>query len=246
MIMLLVFVFALNFAKAHTAQFFRRDYTYLQEFDAFYKVHWIQNGSLDSWNTAFTTCYDEGAQLFYPKAEGEFTSVKTLIPTLSKAPSGKHFARSKRHWRSSVIETDVDVIVGIHDEIGDGEFTTVDGKVIPKPVLQNLPMTAGHGCVLIDVDDDKYKTGPCDTEQPSKRLFICKKVDNRPCSTIDVSYTYKEETKKCYKINSISRSWQDAWHTCYIEGGTLVTIDSYAEADLIKYMIKTDTEYFSG
>ncbi|KAI5630661.1 lectin c-type domain-containing protein [Phthorimaea operculella] len=227
---LLVFIIALAFAKAHKPHFFRRDYTYIEELDAFYKVH-LQKGSLiDFWSSAFTTCYDEGAKLFYEEENEELAAVKNLV-----------------NKTRILHELSANILVGIHDEIGDGDFTTVDGKETPKS-FSEANDTGDSRCVFFNLDDDEYETGPCDTKLSLdiENYFVCKRVDNKPCSTIDLSYTYKEETKKCYKINTNSRSWTDAFHTCYMEGGMLVTIESNAEANIIGSMIPPYTKYFSG
>ena len=89
-------------------QFYRKDFTYLEEFDAFYKVHWDISGL--TWKTAFFTCDDEGAELFYPKTKGEWTIVKNLTDRMTEVPNV------------------TDIFVGLHDEFQLGEFITVDGK----------------------------------------------------------------------------------------------------------------------
>ena len=89
-------------------QFYRKDYTYFEQFDAFYKVHWDVSGS--AWSTAFFTCDDEGATLFYPKAQGEWALVKNLTDNMTDAPNV------------------TEIFVGLHDEFNLGEFMTVDGE----------------------------------------------------------------------------------------------------------------------
>lgn len=91
-------------------QFYRKDYTYIEEFDAFYKFHWDVGGS--AWSTALFTCDDEGATLFYPKAEEEWTVVRNLTDKDNK-DEGHNVT---------------DIFVGLHDEFKLGEFMTVDGK----------------------------------------------------------------------------------------------------------------------
>lgn len=88
--------------------FFRKDYTYIEKFDAFYKLHWDLHGS--SWNSAFLSCDDEGAVLFYPKIKDEWALVKNLTYRMAKPPNITN------------------IFVGLHDDFGLGEFITVDGK----------------------------------------------------------------------------------------------------------------------
>lgn len=89
-------------------QFFRKDYVYIDEFDAFYKVHWDLSGL--SWSAAFLACDDEGTTLFYPRVSGEWALVKNLTRLMAEPPNV------------------TDIFVGLHDEFGVGEFITVDGE----------------------------------------------------------------------------------------------------------------------
>lgn len=90
-------------------QFYRRDYTFVKEYDAFYKVHWDLTGF--SWSSAFSTCSEEGAKLFYPSGD-EWTIIKNLTAAMKKAPNT------------------TEIYVGLHDEFNLGEFITIDGKII--------------------------------------------------------------------------------------------------------------------
>ncbi|KAJ2951592.1 hypothetical protein O0L34_g13746 [Tuta absoluta] len=214
-------------SEARNSHFYRRDYTYFVEYDAFYKLHWQKNGV--SWNNAFTTCNDEGAKLFYPEEEGEWEVLKNLTSGLGEELETRH------------------VIVGVHDETGRGEFVTVDGTVTPTPVIRDR-VPIGHRCIAMDMNEITYKSSTCGTD-PTKIFFVCKRVDEnkRPCPTIDMSYDYKAETKKCYKIHNRTKSWPEAWHTCYMEGGMLLTIDSESEARIVENMIKNkNMNHFVG
>lgn len=91
-------------------QFYRKDYTYIQDFDAFYKVHWNVSGSF--WKDAFLACGNEGATLFFPKARREWTVVKNLTDKMKENMNVK------------------EIFVGLHDEFKLGEFLTVDGEYL--------------------------------------------------------------------------------------------------------------------
>lgn len=90
------------------AQFYRKDYIYVEKYDAFYKLQWNVNGL--SWSSAFLNCDDEGAKLFYPKDNDEWTVAQSLAQNMMEQPNV------------------TDVFVGLHDEFQLGEFITVDGK----------------------------------------------------------------------------------------------------------------------
>lgn len=98
--------------------FYRTDYTYFEEFDAFYKVHWDRTGV--SWRSAFNACADEEATLFYPKAQGEWALVKNLTGAVTNVSNA------------------TDIFVGFHNEYNLGKFITVDGKHF------KLDTTANH------------------------------------------------------------------------------------------------------
>lgn len=100
----------LALVAARPDPFYRKDYTYVDQYDAFYKVHWDGNGH--SWGLAFLTCDDEESMLFYPKMKDEWTVVKTLVAAMKEKPNG------------------TEIIVGMHDEFGLGEFITVDGIIL--------------------------------------------------------------------------------------------------------------------
>lgn len=96
--------------------FYRTDYTYIENFDTFYKIHNIHGRDITRsvWNTAFHTCADEGASLFYPKAEGEWAIVKNLTNAMTEDSNT------------------TEIIVGFHDEYKLGEFISVDGRYATK------------------------------------------------------------------------------------------------------------------
>lgn len=98
----------LPLTTARHAKFFRKDYTYIKELDAFYKVHWDLNGN--SWDSAFLACNDEEANLFYPKEREEWDSVKSLMQDMKEQPNV------------------TDIFVGFHNKFRLGEFITVDGE----------------------------------------------------------------------------------------------------------------------
>ncbi|XP_063625225.1 C-type mannose receptor 2-like [Cydia splendana] len=221
-------------------KFYRKDYTYIDQFDAFYKLHWEQPGR---WQSAFLACDDEGATFFYPKTAEERTVVKRLVGMELKS--------------NNVTE----IFVGIHDEFGFGEFMTVDGKYkvllhlikqSPRRVCQpasSVPGSQNQGqsmCVAMGVDTGTYILTSCETEKP----FLCKKVEEAvpSCPTVDRGYTYHSDVKKCYKINQRKKSWAEAMKTCITEGGVLAVAKNNAEADIIYREMKEhfDEPYFVG
>lgn len=86
--------------------FFRRDYTYFEEYNAFYKLH---EGEREiTWQDGFLKCDYEGAQLFYPADDNEWRVIANITDQ-----SGIEY-----------------IYVGVRDEFGVGDFITTDGKDI--------------------------------------------------------------------------------------------------------------------
>ncbi|XP_073943839.1 uncharacterized protein isoform X1 [Choristoneura fumiferana] len=201
-------------------KFFRKDYTFLEDSQAFYKIHTIHK----TWQDAKKRCQMEGASLFYAEDEIEADAVQGLWNKTQP-----QFA-----W----------VYVGISDLLAKGVFETVDGR----PVLdiynnwgQGEPNDAdgNEDCVILRRDntlnDDK-----CDRKYP----FICKKsllyLDwNTLCDIPDPSYVFNKDLGKCYKFHLTPMNWTDAHAMCSIEQSYLAIINSQAEAD---YLVKVTEE----
>ncbi|XP_075976863.1 uncharacterized protein LOC142977059 isoform X2 [Anticarsia gemmatalis] len=202
---------------ARRVQFYRKDYTYIEEFDAFYKLHWDLFGA--SWNSAFLACDDEEATLFYPKIKGEWNLVRNLTNNMAETPNV------------------TDIFVGLHDEFGVGEFVTVDGGHLMFP---------GGNCVMLNIETGMYRTGSCVRDPDHPLPFVCKKVETEFCPTVDRGYKYVKSLKKCYKVNERPKMWDEAMRTCYMEGGILTVIQNEEEANTIRKMMKGDSHYFVG
>ncbi|XP_063828630.1 secretory phospholipase A2 receptor-like [Ostrinia nubilalis] len=227
-LLLILFAAGLSSVTSRHVNFYRRDYTYVDEFDAFYKFHWDINGS--DWGSTFVACDNEGAELFYPRARDEWTVVKKLIAATPLA--------------SNVSE----IFVGIHDKFGVGEFLTINGFPTSAPIL-NIESSDEGKCVTLDIDSGAYLANDCIAEPGTTRPFVCKKVEDVSCPTIDKGYQYFKETRKCYKMNNKAMNWSKAMETCFMEGGMLVVIESELEAQIIREKItyvNRDQSYYSG
>ncbi|CAK1582591.1 unnamed protein product [Parnassius mnemosyne] len=177
-------------SASHNVNFFRRDYTFLEEYNAFYKLHWADDAG--TWDEAFLACDDEGASLFYPEDVDEWQIARNLTDS-----------------------PDVEgIFVGVHDELGRGDLLSFDGTA----------------SVRVKTED---------------RLFV-KKKDNEYCPTVDSGYIYSKATKKCYKVHKRQTTWEDAMHTCYMEGGILSTDIHISELNDLLNMITKDQRYFMG
>ncbi|GBP59284.1 Hemolymph lipopolysaccharide-binding protein [Eumeta japonica] len=209
-------------ASCKRVPFYRKDYVYLENFQAFYKLHEIA----ESWTAAFDVCESEDSHLFYPTDREEATVLQTLVNATAKNVT--------------------DVVLGLTDDFHLGEFITVHGKSTPFPlfVTADEPPPAGleSECVFLDFNKN-YLRADC-----NQRLsFICKKVENLPpCPTIDNNYVYQNSTGKCYKVNSHKQTWQEAMSTCYNEGALLVIIDDRVEAEIVGRMLTHDVLYHAG
>ena len=103
------------------------------------------------------TCDDEGASLFYPKLEGEWTVIKNLTDKIAK------------------LQTVTDIFVGLHDELKVGDFMTVDES-------QEIHH---ENCKAMNVDTGLVKICSCLRTPETALPFVCKKADDEACPTID-------------------------------------------------------------
>lgn len=208
--------------------FYRRDYTYIEQYDAFYKLHWDLSGI--SWNLAFLACDDEGATLFYPRIKGEWALVKNLTDKMTEVPNV------------------TDIFVGFHNEFDLGEFITVDGQSTPYPIDVNSPESGPKvdNCVTMNINNGEFHEDVCIRAQNTPLPFVCKKTDDESCPTIDRGYKYIKSSQKCYKVNNKPHMWQEAIKTCFMEGGTLAVIENSAQALDIYKMIDGRFWYFVG
>ncbi|KPJ04595.1 Hemolymph lipopolysaccharide-binding protein [Papilio xuthus] len=149
-------------AASRHVNFYRRDYTYFEEYDAFYKLHWGKGEK--NWQEGYLTCDDEGAQLFYPANDEEWRVAANLT--------------------ESVVDLE-HIYVGVHDEFGRGDFLTTDGRFIPdlSHVFDNEDNTrpANFKCGLMSVKTGTKIMISCELRRP----FICKKLNNEICPTAD-------------------------------------------------------------
>ncbi|KAJ8711157.1 hypothetical protein PYW07_008399 [Mythimna separata] len=227
---LFLFCIILPLAFSRHVEFFRKDYTYIEEYDAFYKMHWDK--SVTTWKTAFLTCDEEDATLFYPKLQDEWNLVKSLADNMIED-----------------LNT-TEILVGLHDEFNLGEFITVDGHATPSPLPSDQVIrTNGHDCITMNINTGKFSVKSClfyDSPLP----FVCKKVDVRvreeSCPTVDQGYKFVKTLKKCYKISEKRQTWQEAMKTCFMEGGTLAVLDNPEQANQIRIIIDNSQTYFVG
>jgi hypothetical protein len=91
-----------NFA-ALTDLIFRKDYTYLSDQNAFYKVHQQKMVFSD----AVTTCSAEGGQLFVPYSKNELEAISNLV----------------------IDPTSVGFWLGITDLFSEGYFVNLNGTI---------------------------------------------------------------------------------------------------------------------
>ncbi|RVE40947.1 hypothetical protein evm_014403 [Chilo suppressalis] len=206
---LFVFIYAQRDKK-----FFRKDYTYLEETDSFYKIHTIHR----TWQDAKAVCEMEGATFFYPEDEAEANAV------LEFWNKTQPFS-----W----------VYIGVSDLLVKGVFETIDGIPISDVYSKwDAGEPNDHGgqedCVNFRrngfLNDDN-----CDKKYP----FICKKKRsmlewNQFCFIPNMDYNYSETFGKCYKFHLKPRTWADAYVVCNAEQSYLAVIDSPAEAEYLK------------
>ncbi|XP_077284208.1 C-type mannose receptor 2-like isoform X2 [Arctopsyche grandis] len=208
-VLTLVYTYQTNSQKT-APQLFRKDYTYLEGFDAFYKEHTVQR----QWTMAVATCLAEGAWLVAPKSKSELEAIQNFI--------GK---------------STTSIWLGIHDKFSESDFLTIEGKSITSEFSQwglHQPndCDGSKDCVAM-ANDGNYSDEDCN----QKMNFVCKKstvdlTQNPTCETYDIDYFYSPITKICYKFHVVPVSWHEAFRICRAEESDLATINSQVEAKL--------------
>ncbi|XP_026329053.1 secretory phospholipase A2 receptor-like [Hyposmocoma kahamanoa] len=198
-------------------RYFRSDYIYLPISNGFYKVHQQPR----NWSEADLICGLEGASLFYPESKAEADEVLKL---------GRHNNGHKLFF------------VGVHDVLGNGEFKTVDGRLLSEVynfiIIEDSSRADGTAkCATIST---YYQTGTvahCSKTFP----FICKKPFdslqwNQDCDAYNLDYKYNGTLGGCYKFHLNTARWIDAFNFCQLEESYLAIIDSQAESDFFVEM----------
>ncbi|XP_039746854.1 secretory phospholipase A2 receptor-like isoform X2 [Pararge aegeria] len=192
-------------------KFFRKDYVYLEEPKAFYKIHTLHK----SWNDAKEKCDMEGAQLFYPDDDDEAIAVIA-------------------HWNST--QPFSWIFIGVSTPNVKEVFETVDGFPVAEVYDRwgpGEPNDAGgiEGCVVMRRD------GTLNDDNCAKKFpFICKKTLeslewNNYCNIPDMAYEFNEKLGKCYKFHLNPMNWTDAYKVCDSEQSYLAIINDDKEAE---------------
>ncbi|KAL0879015.1 hypothetical protein ABMA27_003985 [Loxostege sticticalis] len=226
---LFILFFAAGFV-ASQRNFYRHDYTYIEEYDAFYKLHYNVNQEIRT--STFSACEDEGAELFYPNTREEWTVVKKLVQSLPYTP----------------IISLSDIFVGQLEKFDSCEFNVM--KVTSTHTPRFSFETFGEGnCVHLDINTGfLFANNECVSDRTFS-TFVCKKAGNvATCPSI--GYQYSNETNKCYKVNHSYLNWCKAMEACIGQGGVLLTVESKAETTVIRDKIlrlqDKSSHYYEG
>ncbi|KAJ8722615.1 hypothetical protein PYW07_003795 [Mythimna separata] len=220
LIILLIVNFVSDSYGQKNKKFFRKDYTYIDATQTFYKI----NSLPSTWADAKRICALEGAIFWHPDNEFE---AKAVIEFWKKT-------KPNIPWLWTAFS---DILV-------EGRFETVEGKPssevftnwqhgTPDNYQGNEDCT--HMSTVPDMND--YR---CD----SKALFICKKTLqslewNNNCDMPNLDYTYSSTTGKCYKLHTTPLNWTEANDRCQLELSTLAVIRNSLEADYLVKLIQS-------
>ncbi|KAJ8725868.1 hypothetical protein PYW08_004051 [Mythimna loreyi] len=204
-------------------KFFRKDYTYIESVQSFYKIHSVAK----TFNNAKQMCAQEGAMLYYAENVEEMNAVASFW----------NRTQPNLPW----------VFVGLTDQMAEGFFETVDRRPISEVYsrwqrFQPDNHLNNEDCVHMDLIGtmNDYK---CD----SKTKFICKKTLqslqwNYNCNMPNLDYIYNQDIGKCYKLHRTPMTWADAYAMCQIESTSLAVINNQMEADYLAKLTKTTPE----
>ncbi|XP_028037911.1 C-type mannose receptor 2-like [Bombyx mandarina] len=200
-------------------KFFRKDYTYIESTESFYKIHTL----FKKWVDAKKTCEMEGATFFYPDDKFEFDAVTTYWNTTQPF-----------EWIS----------IGISAQMAKGVFETVDGVSIMdvynkwKPGEPNDSHN-NEDCVVIHRNDGLMNDDDCAKSFP----FICKKTLaslewNVNCDIPNTDYAYSDVLGRCYKMYLTPMTWSEAYRVCSADQSYLAIINTKEEADHLVNMTR--------
>lgn len=223
----LLIVVLVNFVSDYSygqkdKKFFRKDYTYIEGSEGFYKIHTLHK----SWFDAKRICALEGATLFYPENGDEADAVISFWN-----------ATQPFSW----------VYVGISDLLVKGVFETIDGLPVAD-VYDNWgagePNDAdgAEDCVILR-RDGTLNDVTCHKKNP----FICKKSLlslewNQQCDMPNLDYLYNSEIGRCYKFHKTPKNWTDAYAVCSAEQSYLAVINTQLEASDLVRLTETYTK----
>uniref|UniRef100_A0A2A4JYM9 C-type lectin domain-containing protein n=1 Tax=Heliothis virescens TaxID=7102 RepID=A0A2A4JYM9_HELVI len=197
--------------------FFRKDYTYVEETQAFYKFH----STALSRSEAKRTCALEGTSLFFPENDAEADTALKI--------------RREDHPSTD------SMILDITDIVSEGTFVTGDGRNIASVFNRwksGEPNDIGGGedCVVL-INDGTLNDIHC----ASRFNFVCKrKLEKKDsCNKRYLEgeklkhrqdYTYIEATQGFYKFHKDPLPWLEARRMCALEGASLFHPKNEAEA----------------
>ncbi|XP_047527581.1 C-type mannose receptor 2-like isoform X1 [Vanessa atalanta] len=192
-------------------KFFRKDYKYIEDTKAFYKIHTLHR----TWQDAKERCSMEGATLFYPDDDDE-ANVVINYWNETQPFSWVYIGISTPNVKQVFETVDGVPITDVYDRWGPGEPNDAGGV---------------EGCVILR-RDGTLNDDQCDKKYP----FICKKSLstlewNVYCDIPDQGYEYVKKLGRCYKFHLTPMNWTDAFTVCNTEQSYLAVINSQDEAD---------------
>ncbi|XP_066432056.1 lymphocyte antigen 75 isoform X2 [Eleutherodactylus coqui] len=198
---------------------------------------WIQNSDLQQcyqWNTnsvlrwkeAYMSCQSQGADLLSISSPEE---LKYIIETEDLPDSiwiGLNRLESSGGWQWS----DNSPLNFINWDEGISTFSLVDGT----------------SCGKLNVNSGRYETFPCDAALP----YVCKKGENQT-RTDPVDYWHYSEIECtadwmpyngfCY-LSQEPKTWQEAELSCNKENGSLISLHSLADIELVVAKLHSENE----
>ncbi|CAH0604796.1 unnamed protein product [Chrysodeixis includens] len=196
-------------------KFFRKDYTFLEATNTFYKIHTIQR----SWAEAKKICKLEGASFYYAESDEE---AKVVLD----------------HWHQT--QPLPRVWIGVSDLVAKGVFETYDGIPISEVYHNWAPGEPNDNggfedCVIMRRD------GTLNDVKCEKHSFICKKKLqflewNTKCNMPNPDYKFIKDVGKCYKFHNTAMTWTEAYAACSAEQAYLAIINNQVEADYLELL----------
>ncbi|XP_072943530.1 lymphocyte antigen 75-like [Epargyreus clarus] len=195
-------------------KFFRKDYTFIDDINNFYKINPISK----TWADAKVKCVMEGATLFYPEDEEEAMAVIAF-------------------WNATMPKVQ-NIWVGVAAWNVREIYETIDGRPVSEVYDNwafNEPNNADseEGCVVLQKD------GTLSDENCSSNYgYVCKKTLatlqwNNECNLPVAGYKYNKQMDRCYKFHLTPANWTEAYTICHAEQSYLAIINSQLEDEVL-------------
>ncbi|XP_060810814.1 macrophage mannose receptor 1 [Amyelois transitella] len=185
--------------------FFRKDYVFNKQTDAYYKLH-IESRN---YRGAEKVCEAEGAKLMQIESDQDIVQFHGMIKMFPDVGLYAWVATDKQEHEEA--EDQKVIVMGEEEEYPQSrtlcDMVARNGELYACPCYRGLPFI----CKV--KSNEAYYDSTCDV--------------------YGKQYQYMENTGSCYKISDIALTWNGAYGECQAEGSHLVVLNSELEHQVV-------------